>query len=1062
MELVNGIPVTQFCDEQHLTPRERLELFIPICQAVQHAHQKGIIHRDLKPSNILIALYDGRPVPKVIDFGVAKAISQRLTDKTMFTGLGQIIGTLEYMSPEQAERNQLDIDTRSDIYSLGVLLYELLTGDTPFDKQRLRSAAFDELLRIIREEEPPRPSTKLSTSDTLASVAANRRIEPAKLGKLIRGELDWIVMKTLEKDRARRYETANGLAADIQRYLDDEPVVACPPSASYRLRKTLRRYKSAVAVSAVIASLLLALAVGAGWALRDREAIRRQAAHELQEEQDRSAREKEQQRRLVEEAAANALEMSRMHYHAEAWYSAVTEARRAAAAIVGADIGRELSERVQQQLTGMEMVWTLDGLSMLPPESSKNWLWRTEAYQRAFRDYGLDVTAGSVEEVAQRMLVSKIAPELVAGLDSWAKGGRPPTDLPSQDLRRRVLTIASMIDQDPLRRRMREAVLQEDLQALQNMTELEKQPEASIVMLAESLDQLGDTNRAADVLLQAQLRFRKSFRIQHRLSLLLLNTSPQRPAEALRFAQAAVVMRPSSPGVFNNLGVCLHATGNTQEAVAAYRVGLEVGGENYRWSGIHVNLGRALSELAEFSEAEKHFRRALELDPKGEYALLQYGHFLTTQNGVAEAIGLYDRVLKANPENPQAHGFLGNALKQQGQLDRAAEHYRKAIELEPGKPSARGMLGVILAERGEKDEALSLLREACELAPANYTAQVNLGVNCEQLGRHAEAVESYRRAVELDPKSVVAHVYLASSLVRDKRPDEAVVSFDRAIALNPDDFAAHNNLGILLLEQGRIEEAVPHLLRAAELNPEAGPYESLGDALRQSGKLDEAVFYYDKALLQHPDRSQPHANRAACLGTLGKLSDAIEGFRRALSLDPENAECHNNLGVALAGQGDYSEAGQCFQRTLALEPDRVKRLRALAWFLVTVPTDVRDPRRAIELARRATTLEPANPSAWQTLGLGHYRAGEFAAAVDACERAMRLGRGISGSAGFTLAMAYWQQGNPHVARWLYDQAAAAMAQFSSQDPTVMALQEEAATLLGTSSEASDPAEPGGQ
>ena len=282
MELVRGVPITQYCDEHHLAPRQRLELLLPVCQAIQHAHQKGVIHRDIKPTNILVAEYDNQPVPKVIDFGVAKAVSQPLTERTIFTGFGQLVGTLEYMSPEQAKLNQLDIDTRSDIYSLGVLMYELLTGSTPFDKHRLRSAAFDEMLRIIREEEPDKPSTRLESRSrgtsganrprdanpaepsgpTLASIAAVRSTEPLRLTKLVRGELDWIVMKALEKDRSRRYETASGFAADVQRYLADEAVQACPPSAAYRFRKFAKRNTASLATAAVVgAALMLGMAI---------------------------------------------------------------------------------------------------------------------------------------------------------------------------------------------------------------------------------------------------------------------------------------------------------------------------------------------------------------------------------------------------------------------------------------------------------------------------------------------------------------------------------------------------------------------------------------------------------------------------------------------------------------------------------------------------------------------------------------------------------------------------------------------------------------------------------
>jgi WD40 repeat protein/serine/threonine protein kinase len=262
MELVHGVPITQFCDDNKLTLRERLELFVPVCQAIQHAHQKGIIHRDIKPSNVLVTMYDDKPVAKVIDFGLAKAIEQRLTEKTMFTQFGALVGTFEYMSPEQAEMNAFGVDTRSDIYALGVLLYELLTGTTPVERKRLREAALDELVRLIKEEEAPPPSKRLSSSNNLPKIAAARKTEPARLSKLVRGDIDWIVMKCLEKDRSRRYDTASGLARDLEHYLADEPVQACPPSTGYRLRKFLRRHRLPVLAAALLLLTLLAGVIG--------------------------------------------------------------------------------------------------------------------------------------------------------------------------------------------------------------------------------------------------------------------------------------------------------------------------------------------------------------------------------------------------------------------------------------------------------------------------------------------------------------------------------------------------------------------------------------------------------------------------------------------------------------------------------------------------------------------------------------------------------------------------------------------------------------------------------
>jgi WD40 repeat protein len=328
MEYVKGVPFTRYCDDARLSVAQRLALFLPVCQAVQHAHLKGIIHRDLKPSNILVCLYDGQPVPKVIDFGLAKAVHQPLTEQTLHTAHGILLGTPLYMSPEQAEFNNLDVDTRTDIYALGVILYELLTGTTPLERQRFKEVAWQQILRLIKEEEPERPSARLSRNGSLPSVAAQRQLEPVKLTRLVRGELDWIVMKCLENERSRRYDTATGLAHDLQRYLADEAVEACPPSAGYRLRKFARKHRAALATAGLIALLLTAGIVASTWqAVRatqaEREAARQRDAAVTNEQKafasEAVAQQKRQEALVAQEQLRRTLYAAEMNLVQAAW-----------------------------------------------------------------------------------------------------------------------------------------------------------------------------------------------------------------------------------------------------------------------------------------------------------------------------------------------------------------------------------------------------------------------------------------------------------------------------------------------------------------------------------------------------------------------------------------------------------------------------------------------------------------------------------------------------------------------------------------------------------------------
>ncbi|MFL5245264.1 MAG: protein kinase domain-containing protein [Gemmataceae bacterium] len=552
MEMVRGLPITEFCDQNHLTARQRLELFIPVCQAVQHAHQKGIIHRDLKPSNVLVSRHDTTPVVKVIDFGVAKALGQALTDKTLFTGVAQMIGTPLYMSPEQAGMSDLDVDTRSDIYSLGVVLYELLTGTTPFTKQRFKEAAYDEIRRIIREEEPPRPSMRLSQStESLPSISAQRQTEPANLTKLVRGELDWIVMKALEKDRNRRYETANGLAMDVQRYLVDEPVFACPPSASYRLRKFIRRNRAGLAAAGLILFFVLLLGAGAGWLSRNR-AVRRQ---------------------VVEEAAGRALQEADDLQKRDKWQEALAAAERAQAALASGEAGAQLQDQIQERLADLQMIQQLEELRIewadhLDSERLDR------ALARLFAQLGIVAESLSPAEIAAQVRRQPTtAVRIAAALDNWAQARRDWLIGHKGDPEtwKRLLEAARLADPDPWRGHLRQLMVQEDLNALRQLAEsadIGTLPVQSLDLMGTALVLGGDRQACVAWLRKAQRQYPGDATINFALAFHLSNL-PSRPwDDILRFYQAALAARPQSPRLHQELAWTLLRAGRPDEARA--------------------------------------------------------------------------------------------------------------------------------------------------------------------------------------------------------------------------------------------------------------------------------------------------------------------------------------------------------------------------------------------------------------------------------------------------------------------------------------------------------------
>jgi tetratricopeptide (TPR) repeat protein/serine/threonine protein kinase len=886
MELVKGVPITEFCDQNHVAPRHRLELFVAVVGAVQHAHQKGVIHRDLKPSNVLVASQDGTPVVKVIDFGIAKAIGQHLTDKTLFTGSAQLIGTPLYMSPEQAGQSGLDIDTRSDIYSLGVVLYELLTGTTPFSRERFRQAAYDEIRRIIREEEPPRPSTRLSESkESLPSISAQRQLEPARLTKLVRGELDWIVMKCLEKDRNRRYETANGLARDVERYLNDEPVAAGPPSSGYRLRKFLRRHRGPVLAAAVILILLVAGIIGTSLGLvravqaeQDADGRRvqaeaaegranaalaeanlQQARHAVDEMYTQVAEKWLAQQPQLEKVQREFLQKARQFYEEFARETGTDPAMRFEAARAYRRVGEVQHKLGAPAEAEHAFEKAIDRLQKLFDEYPEEPAYRQELAKTL---HGFGILVGDVGRVPEEEKAHRRAIALQEKLAS---------DFPRMPEYRCDLARGYYFAGEGLGALRQPA---ESERVYRESVKLMDKLVAECPAIAEYRMYLAESLYALGCRLKANGSSGEALKVGRR---------------AIGLLEALVAEFPAAPLYRTGLAVAFCRIAEVQPPQQAER-----------------SLGKALAIQRKVAEdfpsvTDYRYNIVRSLHTLGLF-LRTEGRLQEAEQALREAAQISERLVAESPtvhyyrdRLSEVYNTLGGVLAAQGKQDKAIAAYREALRIKPDYPEARTNLGNALYNKGRLDEAIAAYHDALRSRqdfPQAYTAHYNLGNALRDKGRLDEAIAAYREALRIKPDYPEARTNLGNALHNKGRLDEAIAAYHDALRSRqdfPQAYTAHDNLGDALHDKGQLEEAIAEYREALRLQkdyPQA--HHSLGNALRDRGRLEEAIAEFREAIRLKGDFPEAHCNLGALLRRKGQFREALQELRRGHELGCKN------------------------------------------------------------------------------------------------------------------------------------------------------------------------------
>jgi Flp pilus assembly protein TadD/serine/threonine protein kinase len=1081
--------------------RTAARLGVQAAEALEHAHQRGVIHRDIKPANLMVEAFaplspGGRGAGGeglrlwIADFGLAHCQSQSGPTLT-----GDLVGTLRYMSPEQALAKRVPIDHRTDVYSLGATLYELLTLQPAFvggDRQ--------ELLRQIAFEEP-RP--------------------PRRLNKAIPVELETIVLKALEKNPAERYATAQELAEDLERFLKDEPIRAKRPTLGQRTRKWARRHRAAVWAGAAVLVVALFLAGGNWlyWAQR-RAAADGAVGQALAEAQ--LLREQAKEKPLGDgssfrEALGAARKAEDLALASDASGELRKQAADLAALVQGeaqaADLDRRLLVRLLDVRQPREAPRYHVGSSGQIVELAEPTA--DEQFAAAFRDWGLDVDGTSVAEATARLKArpAAVQTEVAAALDEWASERRRQVkpqaawqrlaDLAAAldgrpDSRRRELRAILTRGKLPLERALGElsqAVLpmaaltgvvpgpdRNRLRRLAEETDAANEPVLGLLTLARALQVAGDSALAERLLGQAVLARPAEVVLHNALGKLLGEQRPPawgravecykaaralrpelgvalaealagsgRAYESLALLARLVTEQPGNPWLHFERGWALADQGRHKEAEAAARKAIHL---KPPFAEAHNLLGIALDSQGKYAEGETACREAIRLKPDLAQAYCNLGYALSAQGRDQEAEAAVGEAIRLNRDDAVAHSNLGNYLNAQGRYKEGEAACREAIRLKPDYVEAHNNLGYALIHQRRYKEAETAVREAIRLKPQFAEAHNNLGVCFREQGRNKEGETAYREAISLKPDYAAAHSNLGLVLTDCGRYHEAEAAHRKAIALKPNLAVLHFNLGCNLASQRRYKEAEEAYREAIDLTPNlAAVHYNLGTLLCNQGRYKEAEAALGEAIRLKPDSAKAHNNLGYALIHQRRYKEAETAEREAIRLEPDSAVARTNLGLTLIHQHRYQQAEAAFREAIRLAPESYGGYTGLAWLRATCPDPrFQDPSEAVRLAKKGVALAPTVGNSWNALGVAQYRAKDWKAAIAALEKSMEFRHDVDCSDYFFLAMSHWQLREKEKARKWYHRAVDWMDKNQPQNEELRRFRAEAAALLGVKEE----------